>query len=207
MPPRCRTQSPPSIDACPNHYNTQPSSNIVANDLFLSSDSEVESPAPAAAPTPARQEKKRKSCKPVEKPAVKKPKIHIAPIKPPARITAQDLFNSGSEEEDSVAQPSSSKPGKLVPPIYSYLTRRESKGYSRRTMEKQQGKYYVEVKIYDTEEIKKIQPINRWRYAITTVKTKLNEDSRSWQHIKEFIREANKDFKSCPPSLLGMYEN
>ncbi|KAL4718386.1 hypothetical protein ACJJTC_011798 [Scirpophaga incertulas] len=80
----------------------RPSSKIVANDLFLSSDSEVESPAPAAAPTPASQEKKRKSYKPVEKPAVKKPKIHIAPIKPPARITAQDLFNSGSEEEVSV---------------------------------------------------------------------------------------------------------
>lgn len=181
-------------------------SDLVANDLFLSSDSEAESSVPAPVPKPAPEEKKlkRKSTKAIEG-ASKKPKTKISPISPPARLTAQDLFGNDSEEEVNPA-PSSSKTGKPLPPLYSYFTKRESKGYTRRINETLRGKYYVELKIYDAEEIRKIQPINRWRYAITTVKTSLDDDKEAWRHIKGFVRESQKGFLNCPTTLLGLYE-
>lgn len=178
-------------------------SNILANDLFLSSDSEAE-----ATQTPAAAEDKKMKRKPSKQRegASTAKKQKIKPITPPARLTALELFGGDSGEED-ISAPSCSRNGKPSPPIHSYLTRRQAKGYSRQVNDSSQGKYYVELKIYDVEEIKKIQPINRWRYAITTVKTRMNDDKLSWRYLKDFVREAQKDFKNCPVTLLGMYES
>ena len=116
----------------------------------------------------------------------------------------QDLFGEDSDPETS--SPSSSTTGKNAPPLFSYFTKRAKKGYSRQISESKHGKYYVELKIYETDEIKKIQPVNRWRHSIATIKTHLNEDADSWNHIKEFVLLTQNDFKNCPITLLGGYE-
>lgn len=174
----------------------------MANDLFLSSeDSEVET-------KPQEKNMKRKASKPKEVSTSKKSKTVINPITPPARITSQDLFGQDSDDEPK-SEPSQgcSKTGKAIPPLYSYYTKRESKGYSRQISETKKGKYYVELKIYDAEEIKKIQPMNRWRHSIITIKTQVNDDHNSWRYVKDFVKATHADFKNCPVALLGLYDS
>nr|XP_049694812.1 uncharacterized protein LOC126054231 [Helicoverpa armigera]XP_049703896.1 uncharacterized protein LOC126056152 isoform X2 [Helicoverpa armigera] len=175
-------------------------SKLPANDLFLSSDdSEAE-----VKPKGKSEDKKMKRGKSSEGSSSKKSKPTISPISPPACVTANELFGDEDDDKNECVK-SSTKTGN-VPPIHSYFTKRLRKGYSRQISETKEGKYYVELKIYDVEEIKKIMPINRWRHAITTIKTKLDEDKESWHHIKDFILATQKDFKNCPLSYLGSYE-
>lgn len=136
----------------------------------------------------------------------KKSKTIISPVTLPARVTAKELFGEDSGNEESVTPtPRSYKTGN-IPPLYSYFTRRMAKGYSRQISETKEGKYYVEVKIYNTEEIKKILPINRWRSAITTIKTKLDDSKESWVHLKEFVKSTQNDFKNCAITHMGVYD-
>lgn len=122
-----------------------------------------------------------------------------------SRITSADLFGEDSDEVSKTS--TTSVRNGTVPPLYSYFTKRDVKGFTRQISETKQGKYYVELKIYNTEEIKKIMPINRWRYAITTIKTKIDTDKESWQHIKDFVTFTRRDFKNCPSSVVGSYES
>ncbi|XP_028162794.1 uncharacterized protein LOC114354564 [Ostrinia furnacalis] len=177
-------------------------SKLLTKDLFLSSDdSEVESK-----PVEKKSNKRRSSSKPREEPKVKKTKTSITPYTPPPRLTANDLFGEDSDEEHRVKPSTSSKSGN-IPPLLSSFTRRESRGFSKQISETKEGKYYVELKIYNTEEVQKIAPINRWRYAITTIKMKLDEHKDSWHTLKEFVNLIKKDFRNCPVSLLGSYES
>ncbi|XP_026744756.1 uncharacterized protein LOC113506097 [Trichoplusia ni] len=180
-------------------------SKLLANDLFLSSD-ESEAEVKPKRKSEDKKMKRDRSDKKGEGSSSKKSKPTIPPISPPARVTANELFGNEDSDKNECVK-SSTKTGN-VPPIHSYFTKRQAKGYSRQISETKEGKYYeyVEVKIYDVEEIKKIMPMNRWRYAITSIKTKLDEDKESWHHIKEFILATQKDFKNCPLSYLGSYE-
>lgn len=151
--------------------------------------------------------KRERSGKSGEGPSAKKSKPIISPVTLPARVTAGELFGEDSDDEGSVTRTQSSIKTGNIPPLYSYFTRRMAKGYSRQISETKEGKYYVEMKIYNTDEIKKIMPINRWRSAITTIKTKLDENKESWHHIKEFIKSTQKDFKNCPLTHIGTYDS
>lgn len=126
----------------------------------------------------------------------------IAPCTPPPRLTSVDLFGEDSDNEQKPS--TSTKPGN-IPPLISNIMRRESNGFSKQINERAEGKYYVDVKIYNADEIKNISPISRWRYAITSIKTKLDENKESWRFLKEFVKHARTDFKNCPISLIGAY--
>lgn len=127
----------------------------------------------------------------------------IASYTPPPRLTAVDLFG---EDSDNEQKPSTSTKTGNIPPLISNIMTRETKGFSKQVNEKAEGKYYVELKIYNVEEIKKISPINRWRYAITSIKTRIDENKESWRSLKEFVNQSRKDFNNCPITLIGSYE-
>lgn len=181
-------------------------STLLSNDLFLSSD-DSEQEAKPKRKTEERKKKRERSIKSSEEStSAKKSKQVVSPVTPSARVTASELFGEDSDNEESVTP--TQRPHKTgnIPPLYSYFTRRMAKGYSRQISETKEGKYYVEVKIYNTEEIKKVMPINRWRSAITTIKTKLDENKESWPHLKEFVKATQNDFKNCPITCIGAYD-
>lgn len=135
---------------------------------------------------------------------MKKSRATIAPYTPPPRLTSSDLFGEDSDAEPPKTSNAATKTG--IPPLHSYFTRRQAKGYTRQMSETKEGRFYIELKIYNAEEVQKIMPINRWRYAITTIKIKLDEKNESWCSIKDFVKLTKKDFKNCPISVVGSYE-
>lgn len=133
----------------------------------------------------------------------KKPRIQPVPLTN-NKLTARDLFGSESDEEDSSVKPSTST-GKTPPPLHSYFTKRVNKGYARKISETKQGPYYVEVKVYNCNEIADIPPVNRWRHSIVTIKTKVDADTEMWRHLKGFTSSVEQDFRNCPATLINSY--
>lgn len=128
-----------------------------------------------------------------------KPIIH--PITLPVKATARDLFGSDSDEDDAVLDRAERK----TPPIYCYVTRRLANGFARQMDENKKGSYYIELKVYKCDEIERVQPVNRWRHSVITIKNKTDENSESWHHLNAFISSARKEFKKCTPTFISSY--
>ncbi|KAJ8709638.1 hypothetical protein PYW08_002795 [Mythimna loreyi] len=129
----------------------------------------------------------------------KKQKIH--PITPVTKATARELFGSDSDD-DALEITAEKKP----PAIYSYITKRLANGFSRQMDEKKKGAFYIEVKIYRSDEIERVQPVNRWRHSIITIKNKTDEDSDAWNHMNAFIASTRKEFKNQTPTFISSYQ-
>lgn len=128
-------------------------------------------------------------------------KVKINPVQKP-HVTAKELFGSDSEDEEddsSKSVPASS--GKLL----SYMSRRLANGVSRQGHPTKTGTHYVELKVYRTDEIQKIAPVNRWRQAIVTIKNQTDDTGEAWQHLANFIIATRKEFKTCPPTFVSNY--
>lgn len=121
-----------------------------------------------------------------------------------ARATAQELFGDISDSDEEPQPPPKPK-GKTKAPVYNYYTRRLANGHSRQINENKKGSHYIEIKVYKTEEIEHVLPLNRWRHAIVTIKNKINEDSDSWRVLSQLIAATRKDFKDCPPTFVSNY--
>ncbi|XP_047026051.1 uncharacterized protein LOC124644833 [Helicoverpa zea] len=150
-----------------------------------------------------KENKKRKSS-PTRSPqpsTSKKGKTVIRPIPPITKSTAREVFGSDSDD-DAVDAPAEKKP----PMIYSYVTRRLANGFSRQIDENKKGAFYIELKVYKCDEIERIQPVNRWRHSVITIKNKTDEDSESWRHLNEFIISTRREFKRCTPTFISSYQ-
>ncbi|KAL4703639.1 hypothetical protein ACJJTC_010756 [Scirpophaga incertulas] len=128
-------------------------------------------------------------------------KPYFKPI-PPKIATAYDLFGTDSEDDEKADIPTT---GKSPSPLTSYVTRRLANGHSRQIFDRKPGTHYVDLKIYRCDEIEKVQPINRWRQAIVTVKNKTFDNTGAWQHLANFIRETRKEFVNCPQTYVSNY--
>lgn len=155
--------------------------------------------AVAAARTASHSPSRASPAPSTSRSAPKKP--YFKPI-PPKKATAYDLFGTDSEddEKEDVAVP-----GKAPIQLTSYLTRRLANGHSRQTYEHKPGTHYIDLKVYRCDEIKNVQPINRWRQAIVTVKNQTSENTDAWQHLTNFIMATRKEFVKCPPTFVSNY--
>lgn len=133
----------------------------------------------------------------------KKKKTIINPINSCRRPTSHELFGTDSDEPEE--EPAGIASGKKIPPLNSYFTRRIANGISRQSDDRKTGKYYVELKIYNVEEIERVSPINRWRHAILTVKNRTDDRTPAWDRLKEFVGETRKEFKHCPLDFVSHY--
>lgn len=133
---------------------------------------------------------------------MKKQKVRPVSLPTVAKPTARDLFGSDSDDDD-VVEPRVK--GKKPSPLYSYYTRRLANGYSRQSDEVKSGSHFIEFKLYKTDEIENVQPVQRWRHSIVTIKNKINDDSDTWRVIKELMAMTRKDFKNCPPNFISQF--
>lgn len=115
------------------------------------------------------------------------------------KTSASDIFGSDSDDELMVA----SKPGKKSQPISSYFNKRVATGVSRQTDQTKTGTHFIELKVYNCDEIRNVQPMNRWRHAIITIKNQTNENTKAWEHLSQFIKETRREFKDCRPDILS----
>lgn len=95
---------------------------------------------------------------------------------------------------------------KKPPMIYSYVTRRLANGFSCQIDENKKGAFYIELKVYKCAEIERIQPVNRWRHSVITIKNKTNEDSESWRHLNEFIISTRRKYTQVQMLYSNVYK-
>lgn len=94
------------------------------------------------------------------------------------KSSAKDIF--GSDSDDDQCAPKAGK--KPTTAICSYFTKRVPHGVMRQTNVEKEGSHYIELKVYKCDEINHIQPMNRWRHAIITVKNKSDVGTEAWEH-------------------------
>jgi hypothetical protein len=189
----------------------------VARDLFLSEDEceMVQQPklakqkkrsrcasAERSEPSTASSSTAGKKCieEPAQTPVLKRRKTTIPPISPVMKPRSADLF--GSDSDDNILENSDVRKGT---PIYSYITRRLANGTSRQSDDNKKGTHYVELKVYSCDEIDKVQPMNRWRHSVVTIKNRTDNHTEAWAHLAKFISATRKEFKDCPPSFNSTY--
>ncbi|CAH0717052.1 unnamed protein product, partial [Brenthis ino] len=117
-----------------------------------------------------------------------------------AKVTAQDLFGVDSDDGEI-----NDVTCKNTSPLVSYLTKRVTNGFSRQIKFDKPGSHFVEIKIYKCEEIERVSPMNRWRYAIVALKNRTNVDTESWRHLSAYLSEVRKEFKECSPNFINSH--
>lgn len=172
-----------------------------ADHIFPSEDESSDEVQMKAKPKENKKRKSTPTCS-AQPSTSKKSKPVIRPIPPVTKSTARELFGSDSDDDDAVEVPSVER----KPPIYSYITRRLANGFSRQIDENKKGAFYIELKVYKCDEIERIQPVNRWRHSVITIKNKTDEDSESWRHLNEYIKSTRQEFKRCTPTFINSYQ-
>lgn len=145
------------------------------------------SPRPSTPPTTSKALKKRGQ----------RIEPHASTSTAHQKTSARDMFGSDSDDECAVI------PGKKGVELCSYYSKRVANGVARQMNTQKQGSHFIELKVYNCEEIKNIQPMNRWRHAVITIKNRTNDDTVAWGYLTDFIRATRKEFKDCRPDLLN----
>lgn len=65
------------------------------------------------------------------------------------------------------------------------------------------GSHFIELKVYNCNEIKNVQPVNRWRHAVITIKNRTDDNTPAWGHLSQLIKETRKEFKGCRADILN----
>lgn len=120
---------------------------------------------------------------------------------PIVKASANDVF--GSDSDDEQFKQAMRKPGKTLPKITSYFTKRIPQGVTRQSDPDKEGSHFVELKVYRCDEIRKVQPMNRWRHAIITIKNQSDVDTEAWTHLTQFIKATRQEFKYCRPDIIS----
>lgn len=83
--------------------------------------------------------------------------------------------------------------------LQTYLATRVPGGRVRRETLDQVGEYYIEFRVYNTEQATSCDPDQRWRKAEVTLKAKLDRGTPQWEQLQLFMRRAHELFDDCEP--------
>lgn len=97
-------------------------------------------------------------------------------------------IDSDSEEEAVVR-----RRGSETQPLQSSLSRRVADGVLRRTTQRD-GDVYIEIKVYNTKEILKVEPKDRWEQAVISLKYQADSDAPELIPLKEALKLCKKKF-------------
>lgn len=112
------------------------------------------------------------------------------------KVTAKDIMGTDSDADED------KKIGKKDE-LISYLCRRGPSGISKQFNSDIRGSRFADLKLYMCNEIQNISPMNRWRHAIVTLKTKIDDDNPAYRYLVKFLKEVKKNFKDCPITYVS----
>ncbi|KAL4710107.1 hypothetical protein ACJJTC_016509 [Scirpophaga incertulas] len=98
-------------------------------------------------------------------------------------------LNLGDEAEEIEAS-RARKPGNV---LQSVLTRRVADGCLRRTA-KLSGDLFVELRLYNTKEIKCVEPRDRWQQSVLSLKYQTDSGADELDFLRQFIQRARGKF-------------
>lgn len=110
----------------------------------------------------------------------------------------KDLFGGDTDDDEA-----SISGGKEPPKLPCYITRRIANGYAKQFNPEKKGSLYVELKVYESSEIEQLSPMNRWRQAIIALKTRTENNAKSWGFLANYVREVREEFKPCVTSFTN----
>lgn len=113
-----------------------------------------------------------------------------------AKVTAKDIMGTDSDADE---EPHAGKKDGII----SYLCRRGANGISKQFKPDISGLRFVDLKLYMCSEIENISAMNRWRHAVVTLKTKIDDDNPAYRYLVKFLREVKKSFKDCPITYVS----
>lgn len=120
----------------------------------------------------------------------KKAQSKTAPKRKPRQPrSAKSGWSLFSDSEDEVEHPHRTTESVLP----SVLTRRVPDGTVRRTAQLH-GDLYIELKLYNTKDIKNVDPLKRWEKALVNLKFQTNNNSSETESITKFIKLCREHF-------------
>lgn len=110
------------------------------------------------------------------------------PVKPPVIASGWKLdYDSDLDVKSQQRNPQG--------PLTSVLTRRVPDGKVRRSA-LLSGDLFIELKVYNVDDIKTIAPLDRWEKALVNLKLQVDSDSHE-------IKEITKLLKKCKERFVG----
>lgn len=112
----------------------------------------------------------------------------------PAKKSKKDIFSILQSEEQATTN---STPR----PASSFITR-VSSGHVRRATNTT-GDYFVELKVYKTEDINSVPQDERYRKALASLKLECADNSKEWDALQKFISTAYLLFENSEPVFFN----
>lgn len=81
--------------------------------------------------------------------------------------------------------------------LSSFFVNRVANGNEKRSAPLE-GEYVVDLKVYRTNDIQGVDPIDAWRKALIRVKLQTTEDSEQWRALQRFVHKTDEIFKEDP---------
>lgn len=130
----------------------------------------------------------------------KKASAPSAPKKPTKDpLNRADPFNLINEEKAAIAEVRSSK---RAAQLDSTFTQKVANGNLRRSLPCS-GEFYLELRLYNTSEIATVAPAERWKKAVTALKTQIEVESPTWGHLHKLITNIDKQFMEVEPTFYS----
>lgn len=82
---------------------------------------------------------------------------------------------------------------RAAPSLQSVLTRRVADGNLRRTADLV-GDLFVELRLYNTKDIRSVAPRDRWEKSVLSLKYQTDSDSDELDLLRQFIRRVRAEF-------------
>lgn len=57
------------------------------------------------------------------------------------------------------------------------------------------GDFFIELKVYNTEDIRGELPDQRWKKSLLAVKAQIDADSSQWESLEKFVKQVKKLFE------------
>lgn len=109
---------------------------------------------------------------------------------------SKDLFSIISKDE----QASSSR--ETHRELASSFTSRVSSGQCRRVASTS-GKFYIDLKIYNTDDVRTTPAEERYKKALASVKLQCTDHSREWEVLQDFLGRAYTIFEDSEPTYYS----
>ncbi|XP_063822980.1 uncharacterized protein LOC135088509 [Ostrinia nubilalis] len=167
--------------------------------------SSIEDVAPLEVVPPPRSSKSKSKTSaststastPAPKPRKRKPAAHsVANVEALTRPKkTKSLFSIINKDERASAKETTRS-------IASSFTSRVSSGQCRRTAVTS-GEFYIDLKVYNTDDVKNVPPEERYKKALAAVKLQCGEQSQEWEALQRFISSAYVIFEECEPTYYS----
>lgn len=88
--------------------------------------------------------------------------------------------------------------------LRSFFSQRGSKAYTTQRDPTRSGEYFIELRVYNTQEAEQEPNDERWKRALVTLKTCTDTDSAIWRSVSTLVKAAKEDFKNIQPVMYPL---